>query len=109
MSWIVLVAAGLLEVVWAVAMKRSEGLTRPTEAAVFAVTLIASMLLLSRALRDLPVGTGYAVWTGIGAIGTAVIGIVALGESAGPLRVASIALVAAGIAGLAIASSGHQG
>ena len=107
MSWIVLVAAGLLEVVWAVAMKRSEGLTRPLETAVFGVALIASMLLLARALRDLPVGTGYAVWTGIGAIGTAVIGIVALGESAAPLRVASIALVAAGIAGLAIASSGH--
>jgi quaternary ammonium compound-resistance protein SugE len=107
MSWIVLAAAGLLEIVWAVAMKRSEGLTRPVETAVFVVALLASMLLLSRALRDLPVGTGYAVWTGIGAIGAAVIGIVALGESAAPLRIASIALVAAGIAGLAVSSGSH--
>ena len=82
MSWIVLVVAGLLEVVWAVAMKRSEGLTRLPETIVFAVALVASMLLLARALRDLPVGTGYAVWTGIGAIGTALVGVLALGDSA---------------------------
>ena len=104
MPWILLALAGLLEVVWAVALKRSDGLGRGPETILFVVALVASMLLLSRALRDLPVGTGYAVWTGIGAIGTAVVGIVLLGEAAAPLRVVGIAVVAAGIAGLALGS-----
>lgn len=107
MSWIVLVVAGLLEVVWAVAMKRSEGLTRLPETIVFAVALVASMLLLARALRDLPVGTGYAVWTGIGAIGTALVGVLALGDSAALPRLGAIGLIAAGIVGLALAPGGH--
>lgn len=106
MAWISLIAAGLLEVVWALALKRSDGFSRPTETAVFVVALVASMALLAIALRSLPVGTGYAVWTGIGAVGTAIVGIVVLGESAAALRLASIALIAAGIVGLALAGSG---
>lgn len=105
MAWIMLVAAGLLEVVWAIAMKRSDGFTRLPETIVFLVALVASMGLLSLALRSLPVGTGYAVWTGIGAVGAAIVGIVWLSESAAPLRLVSIALIAAGIVGLALSSS----
>ncbi len=105
MSWIMLVAAGLLEVVWAIAMKRSDGFTRLPETVVFVVAAIASVVLLSRALRELPVGTGYAVWTGIGAVGAAIVGIAWLDESAAPLRLASLALVACGIVGLALSSS----
>lgn len=106
MAWISLVAAGLLEVVWALALKRSDGFSRLPETVVFGVAIAASMALLAIALRSLPVGTGYAVWTGIGAVGTAIVGIVVLGESAAALRIVSIALIAAGIVGLALAGSG---
>lgn len=106
MAWISLVAAGLLEVVWALALKRSEGFGRLPETLIFLVAITASMALLAVALRSLPVGTGYAVWTGIGAVGTAIVGIVFLGESAAALRIVSIALIAAGIVGLALAGSG---
>lgn len=105
MAWIMLVAAGLLEVVWAIAMKRSDGFSRIPETAVFLVALVSSMGLLSLALRSLPVGTGYAVWTGIGAVGAAIVGIVWLSESTAPLRLISIGLIAAGIVGLALSSS----
>jgi quaternary ammonium compound-resistance protein SugE len=107
MAWFSLVTAGLLEVVWAIALKRSDGFSRPLETGVFAVALVASMLLLARALRDLPVGTGYAVWTGIGAIGAAIVGVVWLQESASPARLLSVALVAAGVVGLALTSQTH--
>ncbi|MCW2974318.1 MAG: sugE [Thermoleophilia bacterium] len=106
MSWMLLVFAGLLEVVWAIALKRSDGFTHLPSTLVFAVAGVASFALLARALRDLPVGTGYAVWTGIGAVGAAIVGITWLGESVGALRVASLGLVVAGITGLAL-SSGH--
>jgi quaternary ammonium compound-resistance protein SugE len=106
MAWISLVAAGVLEVVWALALKRSDGFSRLPETAVFVVALIVSMALLAIALRSLPVGTGYAVWTGIGAVGTAIVGIAFLGESAAALRLVSIALIAAGIVGLGVAGSG---
>lgn len=105
MAWIMLVAAGLLEVVWAIAMKRSDGFSRIPETVVFLVALVSSMGLLSLALRSLPVGTGYAVWTGIGAVGAAIVGIVWLSESTAPLRLISIGLIAAGIVGLALSSS----
>ncbi len=105
MAWITLVAAGLLEVVWAIAMKRSDGFSRLPETIVFLVALVASMGLLSYSLRSLPVGTGYAVWVGIGAIGAAIVGIVWLSESAAPMRLVSIGLVAAGVVGLALSSS----
>jgi quaternary ammonium compound-resistance protein SugE len=108
MAWISLIAAGLLEVVWALALKRSDGFSRVPETAVFVVALVASMALLAIALRSFPAGTGYAVWTGIGAVGTAIVGIALFGESAAPLRLFSVALVAAGVVGLALSSAaGH--
>lgn len=108
MAWISLVVAGLLEVVWAIALKRSEGFSRIPETAVFLGALVASMALLAHALRELPVSTGYTVWTGIGAVGAAAVGIALLGESASPARIVSIALVASGVIGLGLtADAGH--
>ncbi|UJA20710.1 quaternary ammonium compound efflux SMR transporter SugE [Thermoleophilia bacterium SCSIO 60948] len=104
MAWVLLIGAGLLEVVWALALKGSDGFSKLPATVVFVVALVASMVLLALALRELPVGTGYAVWTGIGAVGTAIVGITMLGESADALRIASIALIAAGIIGLGLAS-----
>ncbi|GHJ55919.1 DMT family transporter [Micromonospora chersina] len=100
MAWLVLVLSGLLETAWAVALDRSAGFTRPLPSLVFAVSLVASMAGLAYALRDIPVGTGYAVWVGIGAVGTAVVGMVALGESASLPRIACLLLVVAGVVGL---------
>jgi quaternary ammonium compound-resistance protein SugE len=100
MSWIALVLSGLLESVWAVALGRSAGFTRPLPTAVFAVALVLSMGGLAYALRTIPIGTGYAVWVGIGVAGTAVAGMVAFGEPAGVLRVLSLLLVLAGVVGL---------
>jgi quaternary ammonium compound-resistance protein SugE len=104
MAWTFLVVAGLLEIVWAIGLKFSHGFTRLGPSLVTLVALVASFYLLARALQSLPVGTGYAVWTGIGAAGTAVIGMLVLGEPASPLRLASLALIVAGIAGLKLAS-----
>jgi quaternary ammonium compound-resistance protein SugE len=102
MAWLVLVVSGMLETVWAVALERSAGFSRPLPTAVFAVSLVASMAGLAYALRSIPVGTGYAVWVGIGAVLTAVVGMVALGESASLPRLISLLLVVAGIVGLKI-------
>ena len=100
MAWIVLVISGMLETVWAIALQRSAGFSRPVPTVVFAVALALSMTGLGYALRTLPVGTGYAVWVGVGVVLTAVVGIVALGESASLPRMISLLLVVAGIAGL---------
>ncbi|MEU5525902.1 SMR family transporter [Micromonospora chersina] len=100
MAWLVLVLSGLLETAWAIALDRSAGFTRPLPSAVFAVSLVSSMAGLAYALRDIPVGTGYAVWVGIGAVGTVVVGMVALGESASLPRIACLLLVVAGVVGL---------
>lgn len=106
MAWVLLGAAGLLEVVWAVALKRSAGLSAGSAATwVFLAAAIASFWLLAQALRSLPVGTGYAVWTGIGAVGAALVGIVWLGESADPSRIAALAMIAGGIVWLALVSA----
>ncbi|GAA2714470.1 DMT family transporter [Micromonospora olivasterospora] len=102
MAWIVLVVSGLLETAWAVALDRSAGFTRPLPSAVFAVTLVASMAGLAYALREIPVGTGYAVWVGIGAVGTAGVGMLALHEPANLPRIACLLLVVAGVVGLKI-------
>jgi quaternary ammonium compound-resistance protein SugE len=104
MAWILLVVAGLLEVAWALAMKAGAGPSRPRLLAFMIVTMVASFVLLARAMRDLPVGTAYAVWTGIGAAGTATLGMVLLGEPASGARIACLLLIAAGIAGLKLAS-----
>ncbi len=100
MAWVVLVLSGMLETVWAVALQRSAGFSRPVPTVVFVVALALSMTGLGYALRTLPVGTGYAVWVGVGVVLTAVVGIVALGESASLPRMISLLLVVAGIAGL---------
>lgn len=100
MAWLILLLAGILEVGWAVGLKLSDGLTRPWPAVLTVAAMIASMALLAVAVRTLPLGTAYAIWTGIGAVGTVILGIAFFGESAGWLRLACIALIVAGIAGL---------
>jgi quaternary ammonium compound-resistance protein SugE len=104
MAWIVLVLAGLLEVGWAIGLKYSDGFTRWLPSTLTAIALVGSMWLLALALRTIPIGTAYAVWTGIGAVGTAVLGILLFAEPANALRLGSIALIVAGIAGLKLAS-----
>ena len=102
MAWFVLIVAGLFEVGWAVALKYTEGFTRPWPTAAFVASLALSMGLLGVALRTLPLGTAYAVWTGVGTVGTAVFGVVLLREPATAARLACIGLIVAGIAGLKI-------
>ncbi|ENA46977.1 quaternary ammonium compound efflux SMR transporter SugE [Escherichia coli] len=104
MSWIILVIAGLLEVVWAVGLKYTHGFSRLTPSVITVTTMIVSMALLAWAMKSLPVGTAYAVWTGIGAVGAAITGIVLLGESANPMRLASLALIVLGIIGLKLST-----
>lgn len=106
MAWVVLFVAGILEIGWAVGLKYTEGFTRlwPTVGTV--VALVASMALLGVALRTLPLGTAYAVWTGIGTVGTAVLGIVLFREPATVMRLLCIGLIVAGILGLKLAASG---
>jgi len=104
MAWILLAVAGVLEVVWAIGLKFTDGFTRPWPSAGTVLAMLASFYLLSRALQTLPVGTGYAVWTGIGAAGTAVVGMLVLGESASPARLGSLSLVVLGIVGLRLFS-----
>lgn len=101
--WVMLGLAGLLEVVWAIGLKYSDGFTRPVPTAVTVIGAAASFWLLSTAMKTLPAGTAYAVWTGIGALGVAVIGMVFLHESVAPLKLAGIALIVAGIAALKLA------
>ena len=105
-AWLLVVLAGLLEVGFAVSLKASEGFSRWLPTLSFAVCAIGSFALLSTALRELPVGPAYAVWTGIGAAGTALVGILVLGESASTLKLLSIVLVVAGVVGLQLSSEG---
>jgi quaternary ammonium compound-resistance protein SugE len=100
MSWAYLVVAGLLEVGWAVGLKYTAGFTRLWPSVFTLATMAGSVGMLGLALRALPLGTAYAVWTGIGTVGTAVFGMVMLGEPAGALRLLSIGLIVAGIVGL---------
>lgn len=104
MSWLLLVLAGLLEIAWAIGLKYTEGFTRlwPTLGTVAA--MVASIALLGIAMKQLPVGTAYAVWVGVGAVGTAILGIVLFGESASAGRLASLALIVGGIVGLKLAT-----
>lgn len=104
MSWFYLVIAGLLEIVWAIGLKYSEGFTRLVPSAITVVAMIASVGFLGLALRTIPVGTGYAVWTGIGAVGTAILGIVLLAEPATAARLLCIGVIVAGIVGLKLVS-----
>jgi quaternary ammonium compound-resistance protein SugE len=103
MAWIVLIIAGIFEVVWAFAMKQSAGFTRLTPTAIMVVAMAASVLLLAFAMKSLPLGTAYAVWTGIGALGAFAVGVAILGEPATALRVGSAALILLGLIGLKLA------
>jgi quaternary ammonium compound-resistance protein SugE len=104
MSWLLLIVAGLLEVGWAIGLKYTEGFTRLWPSVGTALAMIVSLALLGVAMKSLPVGTAYAVWVGVGAVGTVILGIVLFGEPASALRVASIALIIAGIVGLKLAT-----
>jgi quaternary ammonium compound-resistance protein SugE len=100
MAWVILGIAGVLEIAFAICMKWSDGFTRFVPSALTVATGLSSVILLSLSLRALPMGTAYAVWTGIGAAGTAVLGIVLLDESASPTRLLCITLILAGVIGL---------
>jgi quaternary ammonium compound-resistance protein SugE len=104
MAWVYLVIAGFFEMGWAIGLKYTEGFTRPIPTALTVAAMIISVVLLGIALRDLPVGTGYAVWTGIGTVGTAFLGMYLFGDPATAARIACIGLIIAGIAGLKVLS-----
>jgi quaternary ammonium compound-resistance protein SugE len=108
MAWVYLVIAGLLEIGWAVGLKYTEGFSRLWPSVATVCALIASLGLLGAALKSIPLGTGYAVWTGIGAAGTAAIGMAFLGESREVLRILSIVLIITGVVGLKFASTSGQ-
>jgi len=105
-AWIVLLLAGLAEIGWVIGLKYSQGFTRLVPSAFTVVSLSASMLLLGWAVRSLPIGTAYAVWTGIGAIGAAIAGLMLFGESGNPMRLLCIGLIIAGVVGLKLSTPG---
>ena len=104
-AWVILLVAGLFEVGWAVGLKYTEGFTRPLPTLLTVAAMVVSLGLLGLALRILPLGTAYAVWTGVGTVGTALLGIWLFREAADPLRLACIGLIVLGIAGLKFTSS----
>lgn len=105
MAWLVLLLAGVLEVVWAVGLKYTEGFTKLTPSVITLVAMLGSVVLLAHAMRTLPMGTAYAVWVGIGAVGAVIMGIMLFDEPVTILRLGSVGLVIAGIVGLKLASS----
>jgi quaternary ammonium compound-resistance protein SugE len=105
MNWMILLAAGLLEVAWAIGLKYTEGLTRLWPTVGTALAMLLSIGLLGFAMKSLPVGTAYAVWVGVGAIGTAVIGMVLFGESTSTMRLLSLLLILLGIVGLTLSAN----
>lgn len=107
MSWPLLILAGLFEIGWAIGLEYSDGLSKPVPTLGTAVALIASMVLLAQAIQDLPIGTAYAVWTGIGAVGTASLGIILFDEPATLARIGFISVILVGIVGLRFVSGGH--
>ena len=104
MAWVLLVLAGLFEVGWAIGLKYTDGFTRPWPTVATALAMLISLGLLGVAMKSLPVGTSYAIWVGVGAVGTAILGIVLFGEPASVGRVVSLGLIVAGIAGLKLAT-----
>lgn len=105
MAWIILLVAGLCEVVWAVGLKYTDGFTRLVPSVITVIGMVASVWLLAIAMRTLPLGTAYAVWVGIGTVGAFVAGVILFGESLGWLRLASVALIVAGLIGLKVTAS----
>lgn len=104
MNWFILVVAGLFEVGWAIGLKYTDGFTRLWPSVATGLCMLISVLLLGIAMKTLPVGTAYAVWVGIGAVGTAILGIVLLGDTANAGRIVSLALIVAGVIGLKLAT-----
>ena len=107
MPWVILTLAGLLEVAWAVGLKFTEGFTRPVPSLLTGVALVASVWLLALSVRTLPIGTAYAVWTGIGAVGTVIVGVLKFGESASVWRLTCVGLIVIGLIGLKFAPDGR--
>lgn len=107
MSWYILVIAGVFEIGWAIGLEYSEGLSKPVPTVGTIIALVISMVLLAQAIKELPVGTAYAVWTGIGAVGTASLGIVLFDEPATLYRIGFIGVIVVGIVGLRVVSGGH--
>lgn len=105
-AWILLVIAGVAEIGWVIGLKYADGFTKPLPSALTLAAMAASMYMLALAARALPIGTAYAVWTGIGAVGAAVAGVILFGEQANPARLFCIALVIAGVAGLKLTTPG---
>ena len=107
MAWVILIVSGLLEAGWALSLKASDGLSKLWPSVAFFVLLVASMAGLMIALKTLPVGPAYAVWVGIGAVVTAIIGMIAFGDPVSALAIGSIVLIIAGVVGLQLAGAGH--
>lgn len=105
MAWLLLFAAGVLEIVWAFFMKKSAGFTLMTPSVITIVTMIASFGLLAVAMKTLPLGTAYTIWTGIGAVGAFVVGVTVLGEAATPARILAVVLIVTGIVVMKLSSS----
>lgn len=104
MAWFILIVAGLFEVAWAIGLKYTEGFTRPLPTVATVGAMMVSLWMLGVAMKSLPVGTAYAVWVGVGAVGTVILGIVLFNEPANPGRMVSVALIVAGIVGLKLAT-----
>ena len=105
MGWLYLLGAGIAEIGWAVGLKYTEGFTRPVPTVLTVCSMAVSLGLLGQALRELPLGTAYAIWTGIGTVGTVLLGILLFGEAATAIRLACVGLILAGIVGLKLASA----
>lgn len=104
MNWLILVTAGLFEIVWAIGIKYTEGFSRLWPSVATLTAMLVSIVLLGIAMKSLPVGTAYAVWVGVGAVGTAIFGIILFGESASAMRLLSLGLIVVGIIGLKLAT-----
>lgn len=107
MSWYTLIVAGLFEIGWAIGLEYSDGLSKPVPTLGTVAAFVISLVLLAQAVKNLPIGTAYAVWTGIGAVGTASLGILLFDEPASLSRIAFIGVIVVGIVGLHLASGGH--
>jgi quaternary ammonium compound-resistance protein SugE len=105
-AWVLLIVAGLLEIGWAIGLKASQGFTRPIPSALTILALISSLLLLARAMQVLPVGTAYAIWVGIGAMGTAILGMLVYHESVSVLKIFSLLALLVGLVGLKLSNAG---
>lgn len=108
MAWAYLMIAGVFEIAWAIGLKYTEGFTKPVASVVTVVLMIASFVFLSQAVRELPIGTAYAIWTGIGAVGTAILGMVLFNEPRDTVRILCMLLIVAGIVGLKLTAGGES-